>query len=208
MGEQSAIWHRVSGCCTAWVNLVWAKCSNISSLLGPSHLWECGCSCAGLKAELEKTNERLAEKIKDIKEEVYRFELLQASLARVEAELHASMRQKREAQLTWNDQCSKLEDQLRVRSPVYRSTLIHVCSLIFRPHKCLEPSSFNLLSDSCASRPWDRTWGVSNVRDSACMHACASKGSAASLLWLHSVCRWRCYCKHQLSESLLDSCKR
>jgi hypothetical protein len=96
--------------------------------------WSDGSVCAGFKAELQKTSERLAEKSKDLKEEVYRFELLQGSLARVEAELHASVKQRREAQLLWNDKCSKLEDQLRVRSPCTVALLNGaICgSVIFR----------------------------------------------------------------------------
>ena len=69
---------------------------------------------AGLQAGLGDAKERLAERGADLKESTYRFELLQGAAARGEAELHAAVKARRDAQLVWSEQKRALEAKLQV----------------------------------------------------------------------------------------------
>lgn len=69
---------------------------------------------AELETEVSTAQAKLQERNKELTDSVGRFELLQGSKDKLEAELHACIHQKRTAQLGWNEQKAALEAEVEV----------------------------------------------------------------------------------------------
>jgi hypothetical protein len=92
--------------------------------------------CAGLQSEAATTLEKLKVRNKDMKEAVNRLELLQGSKEKVEAELHACIKQKRKAHLAWNEQRSMLDTNLQVLFSLLLHDVCHKMPAAFDRANC------------------------------------------------------------------------
>jgi chromosome segregation ATPase len=99
--------------------------------------------CDGAEAhlEVEAAKAKLNSKEQELQDSSARFERLQGSKEKVEAELLQSVRQRREAQLSWNEQRTELEGRLQVH--LCPRTM---CALATMPHKCGIGSGSTLLA--------------------------------------------------------------
>jgi hypothetical protein len=90
-----------------------------------------------IKETFESVKVKLAAKKEELADASSRFDRLQGSKERVEAELLQVVKQRREAQLSWTQKRSELEGRLQVLLIAGFAVLSCDCSTLSTPHGCM-----------------------------------------------------------------------